>query len=103
VALTFSDTRGGAVVGILLMGAGFSAIVPLASERISTRFTSYHPGYFVKLFGFTTSGGIFAAFMLGHVALWTGLRAVPITAMLGSCAVFGLILVIRLGRKVSGN
>jgi len=103
VALTFSDTRGGAVVGILLMGAGFSAIVPLASERIATRFTSYHSGYFSRLFGFTMSGGIFAAFVLGHLAGWAGLRVVPIAAMVGSCAVFGLILVIRLGRRVSGN
>jgi len=103
VALTFSDTRGGALIGILLMGAGFSAIVPLASERIATRFTSYHSGYFSGLFGFTMSGGIFAAFVLGHLAGWAGLRVVPIATMVGSCAVFGLILVIRLGRKVSGN
>ncbi len=31
VALTAADTRGGAVVGIVLMGAGFSAIYPLAA------------------------------------------------------------------------
>jgi fucose permease len=102
-ALTASDTKGGVIVGILLMGAGFSAIVPLASERIATRFTSYHPGYFSGLFGFTMSGGIFAAFVLGHLAEWAGLRVVPIAPMLGSCAVFVLIMVIRLGRKVSGN
>jgi hypothetical protein len=102
-ALTASDTRGGVVIGILLMGAGFSAIVPLASERIATRFTCYHPGYFSGLFGFTMSGGIFAAFVLGHLAGAAGLRVVPISAMLGSCLVFALIMVIRLGRKVSGN
>jgi len=102
-ALTASDTRGGVVVGILLMGAGFSAIYPLASERIATRFTGYHPGYFSGLFAFAMSGGIFAAFVLGHLAGMTGLRAIPLSAMIGSCVVFGLILVIRLGRKVSGN
>lgn len=102
-ALTASDTRGGVVVGILLMGAGFSAIVPLASERIATRFTRYHPGYFSALFGWTMSGGILVAFVLGHLAGMAGLRVIPLTAMLGSCAVFALILVIRLGRKVSGN
>lgn len=102
-ALTASDTRGGVVVGILLMGAGFSAIYPLASERIATRFTCYHPGYFSGLFTFAMSGGIFAAFGLGHLAGVAGLRVIPLTAMLGSCAVFALIMVIRLGRKVSGN
>ena len=102
-ALTASDTRGGVVVGILLMGAGFSAIYPLASEHIATRFTGYHPGYFSGLFAFAMSGGIFAAFVLGHLAGSVGLRVIPLTAMLGSCAVFALIMVIRLGRKVSGN
>ena len=102
-ALTASDTRGGVVVGVLLMGAGFSAIVPLASERIATRFTGYHPGYFSGLFTFALSGGILAAFVLGHLAEWMGLRAIPLSAMLGSCAVTALIMVIRLGRKVSGN
>lgn len=102
-ALAASDTRGGVVVGILLMGAGFSAIVPLASERIATRFTSYSPGYFSTLFGVTMSGGILMPFVLGHLAEVVGLRVIPLTAMLGSCAVIALILVIRLGRKVSGN
>ncbi len=102
-ALTASDTRGGVVVGILLMGTGFSAIYPLASERIATRFTGYHPGYFSGLFTFAMSGGIFAAFVLGHLSSLVGLRVIPLTAMLGSCAVFALILVIRLGRKVSGH
>ena len=102
-ALAVSDTRGGVVVGILLVGAGFSVIYPLASELIATRFTSWHSGYFSKLFAFAMSGGIFAAFVLGHLAEATGLRAIPLAAMLGSCGVFALILLIRLGRKVSGN
>lgn len=102
-ALTASDTRGGVVVGVLLMGAGFSAIYPLASERIATRFTGYHSGYFSGLFAFAMSGGIFAAFVLGHLAGVLGLRVIPLSTMLGSCAVIALILVIRLGRKVSGN
>jgi FHS family glucose/mannose:H+ symporter-like MFS transporter len=102
-ALTFSDTRGGVVIGVLLLGAGFSAIFPLASERIATRFTGYHPGYFSGLFSVAMSGGIFAAFVLGYLADLLGLRVIPVAAMLGSCAVFVLILMIRLGRKVSGN
>ena len=102
-ALAVSDTHAGVVIGILLMGAGYSAIYPLASEQIAARFTCYHPGYFSGLFGFAMSGGIFAAFILGHLAGVTGLRVIPLTAMLGSCAVIVLILLIRLGRKVSGN
>lgn len=102
-ALAAADTRGGVVIGILLMGFGFAAIYPLALERISTRFTGYHPGYFSNLFLCAMSGGMFAAFAIGHVAAWSGLRAIPVAAMLGSCTVFVLLLMIWLGRKVSGN
>ncbi len=85
-ALAASDTRGGVVVGVLLMGTGFSAIVPLASERVAPRFSGYHPGYFSGLFMFAMSGGIFSAFVLGHLAGTVGLRVIPLTAMLGSFA-----------------
>jgi predicted MFS family arabinose efflux permease len=98
-----TDTRFGVVTGILLTGAGFSAIYPLAAERIATRFTYYHPGYFNGIFTFAMMGGIIAPFVLGHVAASSGLRIVPIAAMAGSCAVFALVLTISLGRKVSGS
>jgi fucose permease len=103
MAVTFSDARGGVIAGILLMGVGFSAIGPLASERIAPRFSGYHPDYFAGLFMFAMSGGTLAAFGLGHLAGPLGLRVIPITAMVGSCAVIVLVSVIRLGRKVSGN
>jgi hypothetical protein len=96
-------TNFGVVTGILLTGAGFSAIYPLAAERIATRFAYYHPGYFNGIFTFAMMGGIIAPFVLGHVAASSGLRIVPIAAMIGSCAVFALALTIALGRKVSGS
>jgi len=98
-----TDTRFGVVTGILLTGAGFSAIYPLAAERIATRFTYYHPGYFNGIFTFAMMGGIIAPFVLGHVAASSGLRIVPVAAMAGSCAVFALVLTIALGSKVSGS
>jgi hypothetical protein len=102
-ALTASDTRGGVVVGILLLGAGFSAIYPVASERITARFTGFDANYFTGLFTFAISGGILAAFAAGYLATILGLRVIPLAAMLGSCAVFALTLVIRLGSRVSGD
>jgi fucose permease len=98
-----TDTNFGAVTGILLTGTGFSAIYPLAAEKIATRFTYYHPGYFNGIFTFAMMGGIVAPFVLGHVVAHWGLRFVPIAAMIGSCAVFALVLVLALGRKVSGS
>ncbi len=93
----------GVVVGLLLTGGGFSAIYPLAAERIASRFSYYHPGYFNGIFTFALMGGILSPFALGHVALGYGLNTIPVAAMVGSCAVFGLILLIWLGRKVSGD
>lgn len=102
-ALLAAGTLFGIVTGVLLTGAGFSAIYPLAAEKIAGRFTYYHPGYFNGVFTFAMMGGILAPFALGHVAAAWGLGAIPLAAMAASCAVFGLILLIWLGRKVSGS
>lgn len=102
-ALLAAGTRFGTIAGILLTGAGFSAIYPLAAERIASRFSYYHPGYFNGIFTFAMMGGILAPFVLGHAAALSGLQVVPLAALLGSCAVFVLILLIWLGRKVSGS
>ena len=103
IAVLYAAATAGVVVGILFMGAGFSAIYPLAAERIATRFSYYHPGYFNGVFTFAMMGGVLAPFVLGHLAATTGLRIVPFAAMVQSCAVVVLILMIRLGRKVSGR
>jgi fucose permease len=102
-AMLAAGTRTGVIVGLLLTGAGFSAIYPLVAERIAKRFSYYHPGYFNGIFTFALTGGILAPFALGHLAADIGLRAIPLAVMLGSCAVFGLVLLIWLGHKVSGH
>jgi fucose permease len=101
--LMAAGSRFGVVVGLLLTGAGFSAIYPLAAERIASRFSYYHPGYFNGIFTFALMGGILSPFVVGHLAAGSGLSAVPMAAMVGSCAVFALVLLIWLGRKVSGH
>jgi len=102
-ALLAAGSRFGVVVGLLLTGAGFSAIYPLVAERIAGRFSYYHPGYFNGIFTFALTGGILAPFVLGHLAGDAGLRVIPLAVMMGSCAVFGLVLLIWLGHKVSGH
>lgn len=102
-ALFGSGTRVGVVVGILFVGAGFSVIYPLATERIAARFRSYHAGHFNGVFTFALTGGVMAPFVLGNaVAVW-GLAIVPWVEIAGSCLVFGMILLLWLGRKVSGS
>lgn len=102
-ALLVAGSRFGVVLGLLLTGVGFSAIYPLTTEKIASRFSYYHPGYFNGIFTFALMGGMLSPFALGHLADATGLRAVPLAVMLGSCAVFGLVPVIWLGRKVTGR
>ncbi len=101
-ALLAAGTRFGVVMGLLLTGAGFSTIYPLVAERIASRFSYYHPGYFNGIFTFALTGGILAPFALGHMAADFGLKVVPLAAMADSCAVFALVLLIWLGHKVSG-
>lgn len=101
--LLAAGSRFGVVAGLLLTGAGFSAIYPLVAERIAGRFSYYHPGYFNGIFTFALMGGILTPFLLGHLAAGSGLRVVPLAVMLGSCAVFALVFLIWLGHKVSGQ
>ncbi len=102
-ALLAAGSRFGVVAGMLLTGAGFSAIYPLVAERIASRFSYYHPGYFNGIFTFALMGGILTPFLLGHLAAGSGLKVVPLAAMLGSCAVFALVFLIWLGHRVSGH
>ncbi len=102
-ALVVAGSRFGVVVGLLLTGMGFSAIYPLVAERIASRFSYYHPGYFNGIFTFALTGGILAPFALGHMAVDSGLKMIPLAVMMGSCAVFALALLIWLGHKVSGH
>lgn len=102
-ALLAAGSRFGVVAGLLFTGAGFSAIYPLVAERIASRFSYYHPGYFNGIFTFALTGGILAPFALGHIAEGAGLNMIPLAVMVGSCAVFALVLLIWLGHKVSGQ
>lgn len=103
VFLWKAATTAGVIIGVLLIGAGFSAIYPLAAERISTRFSYYHPGYFNGIFTFAMLGGLLAPFVFGYLAAEEGLWLLPVAAIFGSCAVVALLLLIWLGRKVSGT
>ncbi len=102
-ALFGSGTRVGVVVGLLFVGAGFSVIYPLAAERIAERFKSYHAGHFNGVFTFALLGGVTAPFLLANSAALWGLGIMPWVEICGSLTVFGMILLLWLGRKVSGS
>ena len=102
-AMLAAGSRFGVVAGLLLTGAGFSAIYPLVAEHIAQRFSYYHPGYFNGIFTFALMGGILTPFVLGHVAAGGGLNVIPLAVMFGSCGVFILVFLIWLGHTVSGR
>jgi hypothetical protein len=99
--LAATDNRFGAVTGILLVGAGFASVYPLAAERIRGRFPSYHPGFFNGIFSFAVSGGLLAPWSLGFfVELW-GVGAVIAVPLLGTMMVAFLLMVLWAEAKMA--
>jgi fucose permease len=102
VLLEWTDNLFGAVMGILFIGAGFASIYPLVMARIGHRFPDYHPGLYSGLFSFALAGGLLAPWTLGYFVESSGIQAVMILPMLGTCMVFVLLLLILLEAKLSG-
>jgi len=99
--LAVTDNRFGAVTGILMVGAGFASVYPLAAERIRGRFPSYHPGFFNGIFSFAVSGGLLAPWSLGFfVELW-GVGAVIAVPLLGTMMVALLVMVLWAEAKMA--
>ena len=103
VVLLTATNLFGVLAALLLTGAGFSAIYPLAAERIGERFSYYHPAYFNGVFSFALLGAMVAPWTIGHLAASATLQILPVAVMFSSCAVFGITLLIWLGSKVSGG
>lgn len=101
--LSATDNLFGAVTGIVLMGAGFSIILPLVMERIGDRFPYFHPGFFNGIFSLALTGGLLAPASLGLYAHVWGVRVVMGLPLVGSILVLILVLLIILEAKLSGG
>lgn len=99
IILSFTNNTFGAAVGLLLIGFGFAPIYPLVVEVIGNRFPYFHPGLFNGLFSFAVTGGFLAAASLGYLAHWMGIGIIIGLPMVGSVAVFLLLVVIWLESK----
>lgn len=102
VILSFTDNRFGAVVALFLIGGGFASIYPLVVEKIGIRFPSYHPGLFNGLFSLAVTGGLLSAASLGFWADWFGIGVIMSLPLIGSIAVFFLLLLIWLEARFAG-
>jgi len=98
-----TDNRSGVLAGVLLPGAGFASIYPLVAEKIGHRFPYYHPVFFSGIFSFALFGGLIAPATLGYAAAAWGIGVVVALPLLGTCMVFGLLLLIWLETKVTGR
>lgn len=101
--LTLTNNTSGASVGLLLIGGGFASIYPLVVEKIGGRFPNYHPGLYNGLFSFAVTGGLLAAASLGFWAQLFGIGIVMTVPLIGSIAVFILLLIIWLETKLMGH
>lgn len=98
--LTFTNNLFGASVALLLVGGGFASIYPLVVEKIGTRFRYYHPGHFNGFFSFAVTGGLLAPASLGYLAHWLGIGVIMGLPLVGSIAVFVLLILIWLETKL---
>ncbi len=94
LVLAATDNRFGAVSGILLTGAGFASVYPLAVERIGGRFPAYHPGFFNGIFSFAITGGLLAPWSLGFFVERWGAGAVIAVPLLGTLMVSLLVVLL---------
>jgi MFS transporter, FHS family, glucose/mannose:H+ symporter len=101
IVLASTNNLFGAIMGVLFVGAGYASIYPLVVEKIAHRFPYYHPGFYNGLFSLAMTGGFLAPWLLGYFAAAWGIQAVMILPLLGTCMVFGLVLLIMLESKLS--
>jgi fucose permease len=102
IILVFTNNRFGAIAGILLVGAGFASIYPLAAEKIGLRFPYYHPGVFNGIFSLAVLGGLLAPASIGYLAEAGGLWVVMGVPFLGTAMVTLLVLLIWLEARLAG-
>ena len=105
--LSVTNNRFGAMMAILLIGAGFAPIYPLVVERIGDRFPYYHPGFYNGIFSFAFFGGLLAPCILGWFAQIWSVQAVMVLPLFGTIMVLVLLIAIavesRLPRQGRGR
>ncbi len=100
--LSLTTTMTGALVAVVVIGAGFAPIYPLVAENLDDRF-SYHPGFYNGIFSIAITGAMSAPWLLGYVDEYLGIRYVMLIPALGSIVVFVLALLIMLEAHVMGG
>ncbi|HYM10089.1 MAG TPA: hypothetical protein VEU62_05135 [Bryobacterales bacterium] len=92
---------GGAVAGVLFLGAGLGAAYPLIIGMIGERFPYYHPGFFNGLFSFSLVGGMFVPWLIGQLADFSVIEWAIRVPALGAIVVYLLLTVILIEARVA--
>jgi fucose permease len=88
-------------VAVVATGLGFAAVYPLVVERVGARFSYYHPVYFNGIFSVAFTGGLLAPWLVGMLASVMGIGAVMLVAVVGTLAVFVLLILIWIESKLN--
>lgn len=101
--LLLLSTRGvgGAVAGVLFLGAGLGAAYPFLIGMIGERFPYYHPGFFNGLFSFSLIGGMFVPWLIGQLADFSVIEWAIRVPALGAVLVYLLLSVILLEARAA--
>ena len=103
LTLALTNNTFGAVTGVLLCGAAFSAVLPLAFERIGDRFPYFRPGFSYSIFSIAVTGGLLAPASIGVYAYWWGVDVVMVLPLIGSILVMLLVLLIFLDARLKAS
>jgi fucose permease len=101
LVLAFTDNLFGAISGALMCGLAFSCVLPLALERIGSRFSFYHSGFYNGIFSIAITGGLLAPASIGLYAHWFGINVVMAVPLVGSVLVLAVVLLIFLEARFS--
>jgi fucose permease len=101
LVLAFTDNLFGAISGTLMCGLAFSCVLPLALERIGSRFSFYHSGFYNGIFSIAITGGLLAPASIGLYAHWFGINVVMAVPLVGSVLVLAVVLLIFLEARLS--
>ncbi len=101
-ALVLSLTKSGfgAGIGVVCLGGAFSVVFPLVVEKARARFSYFHPVYLNGVFSIALLGNLVAPWLVGQMAIRYGIGSVMIVPVIGTFAVFILLLLIWMDAKL---
>jgi fucose permease len=100
--LSFTETQLGAILAVVLIGAGYAPIYPLVAERLDDRF-SYHPGFWNGTISIAITGAMSEPWLLGYVDQFFGMQYVMLVPACGSLAVFILAVLLMFEARLMGE